>query len=458
VGSHFWNIQDELRNRDSEEIDVNRLLYTSEFDGKSVSYPRALIFDIKGSLGTLQGAREKITNLEDILTPSWSGSKSLHKAEPIEKNQFLQALEETESKKSIERRDFGLDDQVSIWSDFLSVRFHPRTIHEIFSIQESTDSLDHYLSGCEIVKSFSETWWEEILDNARYLAEQSDTLSGLQQFVDVQSDKFSALSTHYVTSLMDTILSPKTPLLTFALSPPSVGTATKEVKMNTITTAFSMSTLSEISSFYLPLSLSSSSIFPELNLSIDKPFHTSAVLAAAIDTATLPFRLKRDDLDVRRFINQIIPTPSRKIAALSASLPFPLSGQRQKELQQHLVSLTPGLEIHGIPFSECEVIRGSISRNLPTAMFSQFGPRFFVSQEFPVPISFPRFFNIGDNAESVKSTPMLTYMHTTPALYRSLKTLSTNFHQFVTTSLGSNDEMQENVEQLLSLADSYHTS
>ena len=53
VGSHFWNLQD--CQYDSKELDMNLLYRTGETEsGVETCTPRTVIFDKRGSLGTLR--------------------------------------------------------------------------------------------------------------------------------------------------------------------------------------------------------------------------------------------------------------------------------------------------------------------------------------------------------------------------------------------------------------------
>ena len=80
-----------------------------------------------------------------------------------------------------------------------------------------------------------------------------------------------------------------------------------------------------------PMSLSKDTFplknnFRKLPFSLYKPeshYHTSAILASAIDTMTLPWRSRRNKIDMTE-ISSKLNLNGRKVAATAISLPFPL--------------------------------------------------------------------------------------------------------------------------------------
>lgn len=92
------------------------------------------------------------------------------------------------------------------------------------------------------------------------------------------------------------------PTLLFSIRdqlPPLSSDASPAVRTRTaINEALSLSSLMELSSVYIPLSLPSlsPSLFPRLRVNPTSLFHTSAIAAAAIDCVTLPTRLAGEEL------------------------------------------------------------------------------------------------------------------------------------------------------------------
>lgn len=99
---------------------------------------------------------------------------------------------------------------------------------------------------------------------------------------------------------------------------------------------------------------------PLLNYQPQNHYHTSAILASAIDTVTLPWRSRRNKIDMSEVLNQL-NLNGRKVAATAISLPLPLRttdffvefleeieskiGEKDGNFHEktNLMSLTPGV-------------------------------------------------------------------------------------------------------------------
>uniref|UniRef100_UPI00398EB028 protein misato homolog 1 n=1 Tax=Pristiophorus japonicus TaxID=55135 RepID=UPI00398EB028 len=104
VGAHWWNGQDAALCYDAEpdaessdptcEINNNVLFREGlTLQGHSTYTPRLILLDLKGSLSSLkqEGALYGTVQTEPALT--WEGNLTVHKEDPIVKNQFLQQLD-----------------------------------------------------------------------------------------------------------------------------------------------------------------------------------------------------------------------------------------------------------------------------------------------------------------------------------------------------------------------------
>lgn len=115
VGAHFWNFQDELFARIAEDEDLQRRhqfdlskLYriSKTHDGKDVYTPRLLVVDRKENMGTYHpdsssfhgtlGGAAVDRSAQSEYVP-WGGSVTQVKAKPMNKNAFLQMLDEEEA-------------------------------------------------------------------------------------------------------------------------------------------------------------------------------------------------------------------------------------------------------------------------------------------------------------------------------------------------------------------------
>ena len=99
-------------------------------------------------------------------------------------------------------------------------------------------------------------------------------------------------------------------------------------------------------------------------------YHTSSLLAAAIDTASLIYRIPESGLDLQDFTS-ILTTTGRKLTSLSTLLPFPLlkDSTLLHSLSLHPLSsstcLTPYLHTPCTPVTACNIVRGVPSSYRP---------------------------------------------------------------------------------------------
>eukprot|EP01135_Chromosphaera_perkinsii_P002685 Nk52_evm53s226 gene=Nk52_evmTU53s226 len=400
VGSHFWNSQD----IDSKVVDETGNLYQlPEIDcdhlfrlGKNVAgqetyTPRLIVLDLKGSLNSLK----QCGSLYDNITPSSSPSKSLHAAwpgvcqqfreAPTPKNEFLEDLEEEEqnyliqkqldansvtggavegvvsqmegsgilrgnnvttaggtstAEASVSQKSYNLDEDVSVWSDYLRLHLHPRTVHIINDYCHASDfePFDVHCFGQNVIKN--RDFASSIEDSLHFYVEECDSLQGFQIMVD-SGDGFGGIGAEWLEGLSDEYSTKS--IFTFGLYDydPNAKRDSEELKAKyVINSALSFDKLREFSSLYVPMSMTSHSWklpatplpLPALRFNSSLRYHTSAILAAALDTATLPYRLNvalpssvQNWLSMEQ-VEKLFTSrsPDMNIASLSVAFPFPM--------------------------------------------------------------------------------------------------------------------------------------
>ena len=93
------------------------------------------------------------------------------------------------------------------------------------------------------------------------------------------------------------------------------------------------------------------------------PYHSSAVLAAAVDTCSLMYRIPDAGVGIQDLCAILTPS-GRKLTALSAHIPFPLVGKSTlvNSLSLHPFSsascLTPCVDQSSLSVAACHVVRG----------------------------------------------------------------------------------------------------
>ena len=197
---------------------------------------------------------------------------------------------------------------------------------------------------------------EDVEDRIRRYAEESDGLQGFQLLAD-NTDAFGGLASGLVDLLADEY--PRQCLLAFPVQPAShkeySAKANSTRFLNSVLTLGSLAN-SEAVSLVTPLSLDTDTFslpgmpsreFANLGYRKELNYHTSAILAAAYDTLTLPWR-SASERQTRVFdIASGLGGHGRKVASVGLAMPFPLrEGQFLVECLNdlaclELTSLTP---------------------------------------------------------------------------------------------------------------------
>ncbi|XP_065216206.1 protein misato [Planococcus citri] len=344
IGSHWWNIQEAsfIYNADvAPEINYDVLFREGENLKKEVTFtPRLLLVDVKGSLGCFP---ERSDLYEDPVVPEisedvvlWSENDTEVKEEPKrKKNQFLEDLERQEEEisepGSVENaiKMYHLDDDVTVWSDYLGTRFHPRTINLINEYQHGNQEqlFDTYAQGTELWKSelFSDEW----ADKCRIYAEECNYLQGFQVLFDCV-DGFSGLTISAIEYLQDEYSSKSI----FGI--PNIASFYENSTVNqslirTINGALSFAELSDFSVPFVPLSTAtefwyepaSPRKFNNINYKHNLWYHSSALLASYLDSMSLIYRKRTNPIRLSSFLSRLVPS-GRKLLNGTMRLPFPV--------------------------------------------------------------------------------------------------------------------------------------
>lgn len=220
VGTHWVNIQESSFCYDpgsSYKQEINHDVLFREgltLRGEQTFTPRLLIFDLKGSLrnlpryGTLYETPQTSSYGNEAL---WSGEISVHESEPEPKNEFLMDLEAEEfetvdnptpnhtsvvdngtlnrpsissftedDKRPLREKYYELDQDISVWSDFLGTSLHPKSIQLISNFLHggNTNPFDVFGYGQSVAKD--EHFYDEFESNLHFFVEECDSLQGFQ--------------------------------------------------------------------------------------------------------------------------------------------------------------------------------------------------------------------------------------------------------------------------------------
>ncbi|GLT66210.1 hypothetical protein SLA2020_385900 [Shorea laevis] len=505
IGSHFWNFQDEMLGlaadptADSmfktQNLNMDVLYRTGETQQGTLTYtPRLLSVDFHGSLGSMSSLgtlyNDGSSAPSDVIT--WTGNVSTHASEPRKKNLFLQSLYQEEnsinggkddSLNEIPQKDIVdcLDKDVHFWTDFSKVHFHPQSLYELNGLWMDIQEFDNYGIGKDV---FSENLrGEEICDRLRFFVEECDRIQGFQFMVD-DSGGFSAIAADFLENIADEYTNTPVLLYTVCGSGSHLNLRSRKQKVvRDLHDAVSFSRLASFSKMIVPIGLpflSESKASSFLRIEDDKPYHCSAVYAAALHSASLPFRMEMpgptaDSSDICGAIDvngivQMLAGQERQnmVAILDVTMPAPgLTGKEdQQSLLGNLQPLTPEVaeDAEDLQVVESLIVQGAFGEGGHRASVSEVKNAVQAAYEraitrpmfchlstalcpLPIPLPFPSIFGnlIGQQGEllgspilgyqsrgslDVHSIPMAARLRSSSAILPFLENRLGNLHKF----------------------------
>jgi hypothetical protein len=274
-------------------------------------------------------ASESKEELEELRAQIQELQYDIHRLDLITKERSGESIAEAE------KYNFGLDDTVQVWSDFCKVNIHPNSLCILDAFDHEFDAFDIWAQG---PVAMPKPALEEYMDtNIRRWAEECDRLRGFHVFVD---------AAHAWGNVCDSFLDDisqeygKKSIFSFADVQQPVPPASKEVMEKNfsmasnyrdsveralLNTSFSVQALREKSDVFVPYSYSHlDGRFAHLNLDVKKRFHTSALIASAIDNATMPYRFVDSPNSVGSLVSSLAPIRSLNVSSLALSAPLPL--------------------------------------------------------------------------------------------------------------------------------------
>ncbi|XP_054006063.1 protein misato [Hylaeus anthracinus] len=333
IGTHWWNLQESNFSYDPHnpsEINHDVLYREGENLKKQVTYtPRLLIVDLKGVLGYLKEEGTLYESSKHNETqPLWDDNKvEVTNEETVVPTSFIKSLDDP---SETSETTFNLEDKVNSWVDYLLPRFHPRTLNVIkqYTHESTTSPFDVFTYGKCLwnTEQFSEDFSERI----RTYVEECDQMQGFQVILD-SVDGFAGLGASCIQHLKDeygkSILS--FPCMDSKKTEPSTS---DQIKV--LNTALCWQHIGEYSSLFSPLCCKQTvlptgdlRIFDHLTYNSELNYHSSALLATALDTLTMRYRRKEYPNVVLSDLCADLNTLGRKAVATSLSLPFPMAAK-----------------------------------------------------------------------------------------------------------------------------------
>ncbi|XP_032010162.1 protein misato homolog 1 isoform X2 [Hylobates moloch] len=401
VGAHWWNQQDAALGRATDakeppgELCPDVLYRTGRtLHGQETYTPRLILMDLKGSLSSLQEGGGLYRDKQLDAAIAWQGKLTTHKEELYPKNPYLQDFLSAEGVlssdgvwrvKSIPNGKgspslttattpkplIPTEASIRVWSDFLRVHLHPRSICMIQKYNHDGEAgrLEAFGQGESVLKE--PKYQEELEDRLHFYVEECDYLQGFQILCDLH-DGFSGVGAKAAELLQDEYSGRG--IITWGLLPGPYhrGEAQRNI-YRLLNTAFGLVHLTAHSSLVCPLSLGGSLglrpeppvNFPYLHYDATLPFHCSAILATALDTVTVPYRLCSSPVSMVHLAD-MLSFCGKKVVTAGAIIPFPLApGQSLPDSLMQFGGATPWtpLSACGEPsgtrcFAQSVVLRG----------------------------------------------------------------------------------------------------
>ncbi|XP_053823159.1 protein misato homolog 1 isoform X2 [Vidua chalybeata] len=525
VGAHWWGLQAAALRSPAEPAELRAaalLRFGRGPGGPETPTPRLVALELKGGVGALgpdgAGAEPPVT---------WDGAVADYRDRGPAGGC---ASRDTGSRRGDAAGDgkgnpgaagpgaapVGSQDppSVRLWSDYLNVHLHPKSVYVIRQYLHDGDCgcLEAFGQGESLLQD--PACVEELEDRLHFYVEECDYLQGFQVLCDLHNG-FSGVGAK-VTELLHDEYSRKG-ILTWGLTPvlSTVGDPQNSF-YRLLNTALGIAHLSRHSSLFCPLSLSGSLgikpeppvTFPYIKYNASLNYHSSSILAAALDTFTAPYRLCSSQGSMLHFADSLTFS-GRKVVAAWAALPFPaLSGSSLPDIlsahqdvpwkllsswkeQKVSCCFAQSVVLRGIcqekftsclgqprsPLHSCESPEQVLQQYLHTQFPGAFSTSHVLQQPCHTQPPFPRFFSplltrrgfLPDKAQGfssagVESIPVLAALQSSPVLHwllsglcRELRAPNVRRWSSFFTAGVEQDDFQEALEEIKTLAQCYET-
>ncbi|KAI0632877.1 tubulin domain-containing protein [Trametes polyzona] len=443
IGTHFWNTQEGYFTYGEDEDPV--VFHDRSFregltsKGEPTFCPRLLIFDRKSHFGALSD--ELYADAADSApagVTQWEGGVVEYRQEPVPKSAYQTRLDEAESGEPEGDDDDAADtSNIRFWSDYSRVYYHPRSAQKLPDISEWQRTQGEWAVSKETFANYEHE--HEVMENdVRFFVEECDALQGIQVLSDCAT--FGGFTDAFLTAFRDEY--PKMPSLAFPLlsdaSNVTVHAEEEQNAMKALNDALCIRSLETTSTISVPVQHPSSwqrgSWLDGLAIDLSSQYHTSALLATHIESATLPLRLKSSPYDIASLSSMLNASGTLNISHLSGMYPLPASVEWSRDAEKRIYDLSavndtrtnskspPIAEYARLQVSRGEepcAFQASNLTNIRSTMYPTLTLRSIHAPPYPTPTSFPRFF-------ASSSPPGTNAASQHDAKHRALSALSTS--------------------------------
>ncbi|XP_043506654.1 protein misato [Frieseomelitta varia] len=338
IGTHWWNIQETNFSYDSDnpsEINHDVLYREGENLKRQVTYtPRLLLVDLREAVGYLkeQGTLYDTPQSKEAQQSLWDDTKvEVLKEETVNKSPFIKSLDESFESQNPTSSSLSLENNINSWVDCLLPRFHPRTLNVIKHHKHDGAmypfGIFTYGRNLWNTEQFSDDFSERI----RAYVEECDLMQGFQIILD-SVDCFAGIGASCMQHLKDEY---GKSIISFPCidSKRTEHSASNMIKI--LNTALCWQHVEEYTSLFSPLccgetawpQIGDSRVFNHLTYNSELKYHSSALLATALDTLTIRYRRKEYSNVVLSDLCADLNKLGRKATATSLTLPFPITAK-----------------------------------------------------------------------------------------------------------------------------------
>nr|XP_025970903.1 protein misato homolog 1 isoform X3 [Dromaius novaehollandiae] len=501
VGAHWWGLQDA-----AEASELRAAVLLREAAGREPPAPRLVALELKGGLGTLRPGGRRGAGPEAAAAAAWRGDVATYEAGAArdagrQRGDTSSAGEGSSSatvrdapphpsRLSVYQEVYS-GGSVQVWSDYLKVHLHPKSIFVIQQYNHDGESgcLEAFGQGESLMQD--PVCLEELEDRLHFFVEECDYLQGFQVLCDLHNG-FSGVGAKMTEMLHDEYSGKG--ILTWGLTPVIYKTEESEKDFyRLMNTALGIVHLSGQSSLFCPLSLSGSLgikpeppiTFPYINYDASLNYHSSAILAAVLETLSVPYRLCTSQCSMMH-LAETLNFSGRK------DMPWKLlSSFGEQKLSccfaQSVVlrGICKGSHNSNCPGKQpasalcaCETVEQILQHYLHTLSPGAFSTSHVLEQPCHTLPPYPQFFSslltrqgflldrpLSYSSTAVESIPVVTALQSSPVLhtvlyglYKDLQKVDTRrWASFFSTGV-EQDDFQEALHELRTLAQCYKTN
>ncbi|EGR44346.1 Hypothetical protein TRIREDRAFT_124181 [Trichoderma reesei QM6a] len=293
VATHFWNAQESYFTYAEDETSLvdHNIHWRPGIgeDGSETFLPRAVVYDLKGGFGPLKKVNpmyEVAPGQDAALASLWPGQPAVHRQTPLSQNTYQQALDAGLKPSALQASD------VRYWSDYSRVYYHPKSLVQLydFELNSSIMPFERFETGAELFESLDKE--DEIVDRDwRPFVEECDQMQGVQVYASLD-DAWGGFASSYIERLRDE--HPKTCVWVWGVQSPVAGVPREKRRVRLANTALSLNSACAQASMVVPLGVPDGARAVPASIAVDSasPWHVSALLATATESASLQSRLR----------------------------------------------------------------------------------------------------------------------------------------------------------------------